>query len=165
MAQKGDACNKEMRGLFCVHEGSRNMRKRPFQSISGAASDSAASAEATGGGDGAALQAAAVVAVAASASDVVVLASCSAVPPTDAAAAEAAYHMCDTVSQLRAAATNSSLTSVCCHGMSRCVIQATTADGRALLLNCECALDVGEEGARAMLRDEGEGGGAVMVGV
>ena len=57
--------------------------------------------------------------------------------------------------QLRGIALNSSLTSVCCYGLSRCVIQAQAADGQSILLNCQQSLDFSDSDARALLRDPG----------
>ena len=57
--------------------------------------------------------------------------------------------------QLRDIALNSSLTSVFCYGLSRCVIQAQAADGQSILLNCQQTLDFSDSDARALLRDPG----------
>lgn len=57
--------------------------------------------------------------------------------------------------QLRGIALNSSLTSVCCYGLSRCVIQAQAADGQSILLNCQQSLDFSDGDARALLKDPG----------
>jgi hypothetical protein len=56
---------------------------------------------------------------------------------------------------LRDLALGSTLSSVCCYGMSRCVIQATAANGQPVLVNCQHTLSVDDAAALALLRNPG----------
>ena len=118
-----------MRLIAAFYYTSSRIRKRPFCGMSGAAGGvSAAEAPST----------------AACAADNDKRCNESAEPTSESA-----------LLQLRDIALNSSLTSVFCYGLSRCVIQAQAADGQSILLNCQQTLDFSDSDARALLRDPG----------
>lgn len=70
-------------------------------------------------------------------------------PAPPAAASESELHP----QSLRDLALGSTLSSVCCYGLSRCVIQATAANGQPILVNCQHSLSVGDDAAQALLRN------------
>ena len=118
-----------MRLIAAFYYTSSRIRKRPFCGMSGAAGGvSAAEAPST----------------AACAADNDKRCNESAEPTSESA-----------LLQLRDIALNSSLTSVFCYGLSRCVIQAQAADGQSILLNCQQTLDFSDGDARALMRDPG----------
>jgi hypothetical protein len=82
----------------------------------------------------------------------------SATPPaTTSSAAEPSVpeSECE-VHSLREAAFSSTLSSVSCYGVNRCVIQAQAADGQSILIACQHTLSIDSNAASALLKDAGQ---------
>lgn len=83
-------------------------------------------------------------------------------PPSTSSAESAALETESAMRALRLAASTSTLSSVCCYGLNRCIIQAQAADGQPILLACQHAINITSDAARALLRDAGLLGSLVV---
>lgn len=69
------------------------------------------------------------------------------------------------IQSLRDFTSSSTLLSVNCYGVNRCIIQARASDGQPMLVACQQTLKIDDDAASALLRDAGKCCVAALFGV